>query len=60
MFNFTTLMPVYNWLHRAQKSLDFQSPPQNHYVPRHINNRYINSCDRICVEKQMCVFKDIS
>ncbi len=40
---------------RVQKSLDFQAPPpsngpcngycppQNHYVPRHINNRYINS-----------------
>jgi hypothetical protein len=40
---------------RAQKSLDFQGPLlpralemdvariKNHYVPRHINNRYINS-----------------
>ncbi len=40
---------------RAQKSLDFQCPPlpmpfemdtwphQNHYVPRHISKRYINS-----------------
>ncbi len=39
---------------RAQKSLDFQGPPlgnaptngslprRNHYVPRHINNKYIN------------------
>jgi hypothetical protein len=37
---------------RAQKSLDFQGPLlpmalkmdfQNHYIPRHINDRYINS-----------------
>ncbi len=40
---------------RAQKSLDFQGPPplkcpslwivppQNHFVPHHINNRYIDS-----------------
>jgi hypothetical protein len=24
------------------------APNQNHYVPRHINNRYINSYDRQC------------
>ena len=31
---------------RARKSLDFQGPPptpQNHYIPRHKNNRYFNS-----------------